>query len=149
MIRHATTADIPAMLSLGRAMHAESPQFRAYSWSDSKMAALIEGLIQHQDGLAVVATDGGRVVGGVLGIITEQFFSYDRLAQDYAIFVEPGRRGAHVGRELVEAFKTWARHMKVPAVLGVSTGIKVEATCQLLESCGFERFGYLYAMKDD
>ena len=32
----------------------------------------------------------------------------------------------------------------VPATIGVSTGVEVEATGMMLESCGFDRYGALY-----
>lgn len=144
MIRFATDADIPAMLELGEAMHRESPKFAGVAWSNAKTGELLETLINGVDGLALVAEVDGVIVGGFLGGIFEHFFSFERYAQDYALFVAPDRRGALVGKQLLERFKAWARDRGVPAELGISTGIAVEQTGRLFEACGFERYGYLY-----
>lgn len=144
MIRSATPADIPTLLALGEAMHRESPQFAPFKWSAHKVSQLIEWLIQDEDGMALVCECDGEIVGGFLCVIAEQFFSFDRFAQDYALFVKPDRRGAHAGKQLIEEFKAWAKAKGVPATLGISTGVNVEASCGLLEACGFVRYGYLY-----
>ena len=144
MIRPATMHDIPALLELGRAMHAESPVFRWFAWSNAKVGELIEWLIASDDGLALVYDDGGAIVAGFLGVITEQFFSHDRFAQDYALFVAPTARGTNIGRKLVLQYRAWAAAAGVPATIGVSTGVEVEATGMMLESCGFDRYGALY-----
>lgn len=150
MIRPATLDDIPRMLELGRAMHAESPVFRPYAWSDDKVRGLIDWLIHDRNGLALVCVDrGGEIIGGFLGVITEQFFSTDQVAQDYALFVDPGRRGALAGKQLLEAFRRWAADRGVPAVMGVSTGVSVEATGRLVEASGFQYFGRLYQFRGE
>lgn len=148
MIRPATATDIPRLLELGEKMHQESPQFAPYAWSAFKVGKLIEWLINEGDGLVLVCEHEGEIVGGFLGVITEQFFSYDRFAQDFALFVLPDRRGAHAGKQLIEGFKAWANLMGVKANIGISTGVNVDSTGRLLEACGFERFGYLYALKE-
>lgn len=144
MIRPATPDDIPHMLALGRMMHAEAPRFRDRTWSDTKVAALIAGLIQLGDGLALVAEHDGEIVGGFLGVICEDFFGPDRMAQDYALFVRPGKRGAMAGAQLVGAFIAWARDRRATPIVGVSTGVDVEKTGRLLEACGLHPFGQLY-----
>lgn len=144
MIRPATITDIPRLLVLGEAMHRESPKFSAAAWSAGKVGELLESLILDPDGLVLVAEVDGELVGGFLGVISEHFFSHDRFAQDFALFVASDRRGAYAGKRLLEGFKAWAQAKGVPAELGISTMVNVEQTGRLFEACGFERYGYLY-----
>lgn len=147
MIRLATHDDIETMLKLGRAMHSESTKFRGFTWSDEKVRNLIGWLIDNEDGFAVVADRNGVVVGGFLGMVIEEYFSYDKRAQDFALFVSQDHRGALIGRQLVKAFAEWGMDRCLSVDIGVSTKVNAEATCKLLEASGFERYGFLYEYK--
>lgn len=143
MIRAATPADIPTMLQLGEAMHAES-RYARHPWNTAKVEALIAGLIESPDGLALVAERDGALIGGFLGSVDEHYFTNARQACDFALFVSPDRRGALTGKQLLAAYVAWARERGADMIqLGITTGVKTEATTMLAEACGFERVGAL------
>lgn len=148
MIRAATIDDIPRMLELGRAMHAES-RYAVLPWNAGKVSHLIGWLIDAPDGLALVAERDGEVIGGFLGSVSEHYFTDARVASDYALFVEPGKRGGIAAARLLEAFTIWARAQDATLTqVGVTTGVNVEATARLFEAAGFAPVGQLFEFKE-
>lgn len=144
MIRAATAADTPAMLVLGRAMHAES-RYAALPWDDAKVAELIGGLIASPDGLALVAEHDGVIVGGFLGAVDAHYFSPAKVATDFALFVAPDRRGGVLGAALLERFVAWAKARGAASVqVGITTGVHPERSARLLRACGFRDVGLLF-----
>lgn len=146
MVRPATFDDIPAMVRLGRQMHGES-RFRPISFSDAKLAATLAGLLTNRM-CVLVAERAGDIVGVFLGVVTEYYFSEEKLAIDLALFVEPTARGGFTGAALVRAFIGWAKGNRIQHVeLGVSTGVMVDETAALFEKLGFKRQGMLFTME--
>lgn len=142
MIRPATEQDIPRLMELGALMHAES-RFRTVEIVPAKLEQTLRAVIAQ--GGAFVAEQDGVVIGGFLGVVTEYFFSHERMACDLAIFVEPDRRGGIVAAGLIRTFRTWAARQGVKHLeLGVSTGVHAEQTGALFERLGLTRQGALY-----
>ena len=143
MLRDATTDDVPALVDLGRVMHAESPTFAALRFDEAKLAATIVHVIQSPDGFARVATDaGGDVVGAMLGLATPHWFSPDRVACDLALFIRPEHRGGMAAVRLLNAYAHWAEDIGAALVMfGVMTGVEPEKTEQLCSRLGWRRGG--------
>lgn len=149
MIRPATPADIPQMLALGEAMHAES-RYARMAWCTPKVCGLLDMLIASDDGLVLVAERGGEIVGGFMGMVSEHYFSRDKVATDFALFIAPDRRGGIAASRLLQAYREWAQARGAVSVqLGVTTGVNTEDTARLFERCGFERVGVLFEFKGD
>ena len=143
--RDATTADLPRLVELGRAMHAESPRFSKLRFSAPKLAEQLCGLIISPDGFLQVVERDGAIVGGLAGAISEHWCSPDKVAFDMALFINPDRRGGMAAAKLVDAFKTWAaENGAVHITLGISTGVMVEETARLYRAIGLKQFGYLF-----
>jgi GNAT superfamily N-acetyltransferase len=144
VIRIATHDDIPSLLELGRAMHAES-RYAVHAWDDEKVAALIGALIATDDGLALVVEFDGVIVGGFLGSIDEHYFTRARVASDFAMFVSPDQRGGHFAVQLLEHYVAWARARGAAMIqVGVTTGVQEAATARLFNRCGFDPVGQLF-----
>lgn len=147
MIRQATTGDIPRMLELGRVMHAES-RYSVHAWNDAKVHALIVQLIESEDGLALVAEHDGEIVGGFIGYVGEHYFTDVLVASDYALFVGMSHRGAMAGKRLIGAYVEWAKSRGAAMIqIGITTGVAVDASSRLVESCGFRNVGNLFEME--
>ena len=148
-IRQADELDLPRLMELGRAMHAEAPTFRGLDFD----AAKVEATLRHamNQGLVLVHVDDeGRIDGGFVGVIVERWFSRSELFTDLALFVEPTRRGGFTACRLLRRVVAWCkeRGLKPEDVqLGVSTGVHAEETGRLFEKLGFERFGGLYRLR--
>ncbi len=146
MIRNATHDDIPTMLELGEAMHAES-RYARYKWSVPKVRELIECLIDSDDGLALVAERDGEIIGGFLGVISERYFSDEKVANDFAMFVSQDKRGGIVAAQLIRAFTAWSTKNGAEPELGITTNVNLEATSRLLEMVGFKQSGNLFVFE--
>lgn len=147
-IRQAAHADIPAIIEMGRALHAESPRFRGDSFSDVKIANRLRQLlgtaVTRGEGGALIAEDGDRLVGLMAGYVAEEFFGYDRIATDYSLYVVPEYRGGTVGVRLIKAFEEWAWKAGATAIQpGISTEIDADRTRGIYERLGYGMFGYL------
>lgn len=147
-------ADIPEMMAMGRALHAESPRYSVLSYSDYKVEQMLQRcivgtLVTEPAGGAFVAVKHGRLVGGIVGFITELFFSYEKIASDHTFYIVPEERGK--GRAavlLVQALEEWAAAQgAVDIVVGTSTRIEPEATASFYEKLGYQRYGYVMMKK--
>lgn len=144
MIRTATAADIPRMLELADAMHAES-RFSLLRFSRAKTGALIEGLIDNPDGLALVAERCGQVIGGFIGFVTPHFCSDDLAAYDFGLFIAPQYRGSRAGFALLKAYAEWANAKGALQInAGITTGVALDASTRLFQAAGFAHVGHLF-----
>lgn len=146
MIRPATIDDLPALMRLAIEMHRES-RFRDWSFDEGKVGTLFLRLIQDADSFVWVAADSaGRAFGAMVGCVFEHWFSTERCAQDFGLFVMPDRRGGLAAFRLVRRYIAWAAERGAREVdLGVNTGVTPEATGRLLECAGLRRVATLYS----
>lgn len=142
MIRPATLDDLPRLLALGRAMHAES-RYSVLSYSADKVLNML--MLVMQRGLVLVAERDGQVIGGFAGIVEPHWFSTDLIATDLALFVEPNKRGGFAAAALVGGFLDWAeqRGAKMTDIL-INTGVRIEATAKLFDRLGGTQAGLIY-----
>lgn len=146
MVRAGTVDDIPALLVLGRAMHAES-RFRTVRYVPERVEATLRAVLGGA-GCIFVAERAGEIVGGFVGLLVPYYFSDEKCASDLAIFVRPDRRGGILAASLIHAYIDWAREQGVRHVeIGVSTGVHPEKTGALLERLGLKPQGGLYVME--
>lgn len=142
MIRNATHDDIPRILELGAMMHMES-RFSVLKYNAGKVAVMCRHLINTDQFSEVVEKDG-VIVGGFIGFVTEHWASSDLIACDCGLFIDPRYRGARDGIRLAKRFKEWAIGKGAKMVtLGINTGVNPENTLKMLETCGYEKCGYL------
>lgn len=146
MIRAATHADIPRLVELGQAMHAES-RFRRYPYEIEDVAHSLAALISSPTvGVVLVEEAGGEIIGGFAGVVAPFFFaSKVKFASDMALFVLPGKRGGMAAAKLVRAFHAWAKEQGASETnLGINTGVHPERTGRFFERLGFKCCGALY-----
>jgi GNAT superfamily N-acetyltransferase len=145
MIRPATEADLPRLIELGEAMHAES-RYCSMQFDTEKVGALLAGLLK--TGFVIVSVKDGRIIGGFVGMISEHWFSREKLATDLALFIEPDARGGTTAWRLVDAFLDWAHLNGAKCIdIGVNTGVHTDRTAQLYERLGGQRVGLLYSFE--
>lgn len=145
--RNAMPVDIDRIVELGGMMHRES-RFRDRNFNHEKVAALVLRMMrQTENCLVIVATtDDGFIIGGLMGMVVEDWFGDDRVVQDLALFIDPEQRGYMAATHLIAAFSEWAQSMGcVETEMGVNTGINPERTGRMFEAVGFRRVGLLYS----
>lgn len=136
MIRPATLADVPRIVDLGAAMHAESI-YRDQPYLPQKVAALMLHLISGA-GVVFVSERDGDVVGGMAGGIAPNWFNDEPIAFEYGLFLAPHARHGITAAKLIRAFCVWAERRGAKRLrVGITTGVQVEGTAALYRSLGF------------
>ena len=144
MIRDATIDDLPALVCLGRAMHAESPRFRKLRYDEQRAEGFLRWLLSGPHGMVAVADIDGRLVGGMAAMCVEHWCSPILVASDVALFVLPEHRGSITAARLIARFRQWARRRgAVLATVGISTGVHVDESQALYLALGAEHVGPL------
>ena len=143
-IRFAQPKDIPALVELGRRMHALT-RFRDQPYSEHKVGRAFEALIGKGEGKYVffVAEDGqARVIGGLIGVLEQQIFADHLVASVMHYDVLPEARMGGYGVRLLKAFEQWARNRKVYEIsLGVNSGAETEKISQFAQRMGYRKVG--------
>lgn len=142
-VRRAVLADIPAIVSMGADMHAESPRFRHLNFNAGKLSGVAKHLIETttDGGVFVAEADGGLV--GMFGfIVVEYFFGLDRVASDLGIYIKPEHRGTSAFPRLLHAFERATDEMGVTdKQVSAVTGVNTERVATALERLGYTRNG--------
>lgn len=142
MIRSATLADVPALVELGRAMHAESPRWQGLEYVPEKVAEFFAILVGSPRGFVRVVDVGGLIVGGIVAAASEHWFSNSLTAFEIAVFVEPAHRGGMSAVRLLKEYRAWAEGLKCyPITAGISTLINQDPTIRLYELVGMRQVG--------
>lgn len=143
MIRFATKEDIPTIIKLGREMHEES-NYASLAYSEEKVKALIENLLEN--GVIFVAERNGEVIGGIMGMTYQPYFSNEKIASDLGLFLAKSSRGLMTAPKLIRMFTNWAEEQ--PGVKqirpGISVGGDVEGVTKLYERCGYKAAGAVF-----
>jgi N-acetylglutamate synthase-like GNAT family acetyltransferase len=145
MIRTATIEDIDRLLELGRMFHAESPEYRDVSFDDTKVRRVLTSMIENPTGVIFVAMQDDCIVGGIVGMLTEYWFSNEKFATDLAVFVDPETRNGIIASKLVIALRIWAtkmgaRELKMP----ITAGINTDGVARLYDALGMRSVGQTF-----
>lgn len=114
-IRFATPADVPALVQLGKHMHAIT-RFRTLDYDEARVAqTLTAALTQSKDRyVCFVADDSqGQVVGGLLAVLEKHIFSQQITASIMHYDVLPEKRMGGYGVRLLKAFEQWCTNRKI------------------------------------
>lgn len=124
MIRLATQADLPELMRLGRAMHAEGPEFGIEPLDEAVAERALGQLIGL--GTLLVAADGAALVGFVAIVVLRRFWTGAEFAEEAALYVAPEWRRAGVGVSLMQAAEAVAGRLGARWLdAGDSSGLKV------------------------
>lgn len=143
MIRPAKVDDITGIIELGKELLDESPVLPPHDPLKARKALAF--FISGARTSVFVAEHDGEIVGFIVGVLDEYWWSEVQYASDAAFYVKPEFRGYAVG--LVKRLVTWAKKFKkVKHIsLGVSSGLETyERTGQLYERLGFKPVGGIH-----
>ena len=152
-LRVASVEDIDQMVQKGMAIHNES-RFVRFDYDEKKLTALLEELIKLSEAgshlCLLMQNTEGVLVGCLIGVIEEYFFTNDKSANSILIWVEPSYRGSGAAIKMLDAFKQWAMKKNAKEInLSVSSGIRMATTDRFFRKCGFVQTGGNYSMKLD
>lgn len=144
MIRTATHHDLKTILEVGRQTIEAAPTYPV-TMDDTKASYIVRRCISDRSMEAFVAEVDGEVVGFILGMQEEHFFSKDWYATDMCFCVLPEHASQAVW--LLRRFIRWAqKNPKVKSImLGVSSGLDIGGRLgKLYEKHGIVSAGGLY-----
>lgn len=145
-IRVAGVDDLANIVALLKEFHHES-SFKDVPFSDRVIGENLTRALSADIACALVAEEGGSLVGFLLGHCTRYFFSESLAAWEEFVFVAPSARGTVVGRMLIRRFVAWARERGAAKVhLGINAGIDPRRSGLFVEKLGFERTGEVFAL---
>ncbi len=143
-IRFATVEDIPALVALGKRMHAIT-RFRAFDYDEQRIAQALRAAFMQGKGRYVcfVAADGeNQVVGALLAVLERHIFSDQIIASVMHYDVLPERRMGGYGLRLIKAFEQWAKNRKVAEIsFGINSGGEHQQVGVFARRIGFEPVG--------
>ena len=148
-VRQLEEKDVAEVLAMARAMHAESPEYRDMDFSDEKVCRMLRAmcgtLLVPASTCALVAEEGGKLIGMMGGFAVEHFFGHDKTASDYVLYVRPEHRRGTAAVRLIRQFEKWAIAQGVRTIVpGVTTGTNNEVASGLYAKLGYERNGYTH-----
>lgn len=142
-LRNATADDIPLLCEIGRRYHAES-SFSYSRYSPFKVSILLARLIQGQ-GCVIVAEKNGVIVGGIAGVVIESWYSTEKIAHDFCIFLDEEHRRGMLAARIIRRFIKWAGDRGANRIqMGITSGIHVERTAKLYAAMGGRLIGTFY-----
>ena len=143
-IRFATPSDVPALVQLGKHMHAIT-RFRKLDYDEARVAqsltaALTQGNARY---VGFVAEDSkGQVVGGLLAVLEQHIFSQQLTASIMHYDVLPEKRMGGYGVRLLKAFEQWSKNRRVAEInFGINS---VDDAQEMRRLGGFaQKMGYV------
>lgn len=143
MIRNATHYDVAVMAEIGRLMHAEGV-FSKFNYDYERVVRLISTLIELDRGIAIVATEGDKIIGGFIGSLDQHWFGNDMQAYDLALFIVPEKRQGLTAVRLIKEYIKQAKALGASQIsIANSTGFEPERVKALFEYTGFKQVGYV------
>lgn len=143
-IRFATVEDIPALVVLGKSMHAIT-RFRSFRYDEEQVAQALRAALGQGKGRYVcfIAEDGKtQIVGALLAVLERHIFTDQITASVMHYDVLPERRMGGYGLRLMKAFEQWARNREVAEIsFGVNSGDAHARIGSFARRIGFEAVG--------
>lgn len=149
-IRIATMDDIPALLELGRSIHATT-RFKQFEYNPKRVADNLTAVIQDKRGTYcfLVAEDStGTAVGGLVGCLERHIFSDEQFVATLVHYdVLPEKRMGGAGLRLLSAFRQWAENRGAFELsAGISSGADLDKMDRFMRRLGFQQTGGNYSL---
>ncbi len=146
-IRFATLQDVPALVELGRQMHAIT-RFQAFRFDgDQVNQALAAMLTKGRDRYVLLVAVNGQdaVLGGLLAVLERHLFSQQLTASIMHYDVLPQYRMGGYGLRLLRAFEQWCKNRKVVEInFGINSGVDTDRVGRFARKLGYQKTGENY-----
>lgn len=143
-IRFATVDDIPALVALGKRMHAIT-RFRVFRYDEERVTKALRSAfgVGKDRYVCFVAEDGEKQVTGVLLAVLERHIFTDQVTASIMHYdVLPERRMGGYGLRLIRAMEQWAANRKVAEIsFGINSGDNFERVGAFARRIGFTCVG--------
>lgn len=106
-LRDATLDDVPRLVAMGQHFLHSTPYRSVITDNPAQMSAMATMLITSENGLLLVADEGGVIVGMIGVFLYAHHLSAERIAGEVFWWVEPSKRGS-LGIRLLRGAERWA-----------------------------------------
>ena len=142
-MREIQEKDITSLVDIGERMH-NTGSFKNIKYNKDKLFKLAFSSIGSERRVWLVAEDENGYIGMMGGFINEYYFSDEKYAADYLIYIPEERRGGKAAIKLLDAFEKWAKKRDVKEIrLGTANGTKPEEVKKFYEWRKYDFIGYL------
>jgi hypothetical protein len=143
MIRKATLSDVASIEELGLRLKMKTP-YALWPYDRERALKQIRNCISSPIACAFVAEANEMLVGVILGVAQEMWFSKSRCASDLMFYSE--RAGA--GYWLLRRFMAWAWGITSvkQILLGQSSGLDIDMVERMYMRLNFRKVGGLYEL---
>ena len=145
MIRPAIYDDLEELLLLFSDTHTELEWYRQFPFSVERVADVLIALIDDENGIvSVYEGEDGKVIGVIIGMIDQLWFSTAKYAVDMALVVNRKNRFERIGYKLLKHF---INYVKEKGVNNIATSLNGEQDNKKYEKL-LTRLGYQYHGKN-
>lgn len=145
--RYAHAYDLPRVIKMSEAAHAESPRYLRAPFNRAKVDALAESYLAGGPLIVLVADRRQpdmetQLAGYLFGLVTPHYFSDALTASSVSLYVSPEHRGSSAAYRLLQHFEQIARvRGATEVVLGGSSGLFISETTRLYHKLGYTDLG--------
>lgn len=143
-IRFATVQDLPALVEVGRRMHALT-RFKAFDFDAARVELGLRQLLENGQNkyVCLLAQDtAGQVVGALIAVLEQHMFSAQLTASVMHYDVLPEKRMGGHGVRLLKAFEQWCKNRKVVEInLGINSLTEMDSVGQFVRKMGYSKTG--------
>lgn len=138
MIRHAESADIPALVAMGERFFAASGYAEITTFDQLSAARTFENLINNPDGLILIYEQDGEPVATAAALLFPFFFNaHHRHGQEFFWWCDPVARG-RAGPALLAALEAWAIENGAQSLaLAALASMRPDAVGRLYQRAGY------------
>lgn len=141
-IRTLGVTDFDAAVDLARHFHAASA-YAHLPLSLAKVDAIVEAALRDPNRICIVLASQpeDRIVGYLMAVVHEHYFSQALTCSDLGFWIEPGYRNLFAARDMLGKLERWAFGVKkvTDISLGISSGIADLAILRFYQRLGYTR----------
>lgn len=132
-----TINDIKEVASLAERFHGESI-YKDLDYDLCKFSAVLKQIVEMDNQIGIVYIVNNVIVGAMAGYTSEYFFSKDKIAGEYGVFIDKNYRGGYAVIKMIKHFEHWAIGQGAKIIqLGVSANINADKVGRLYQKLGY------------
>ena len=133
------------MVVIADYMHGQT-NFASLAFDQEKVFRQIKVMLTDpQKWYCKAAVKDGLIIGGMLGFVTETFYSQERAAYEMVVMVLPEYRGSRAAWLLIKDFTAWGEQAGAKQIrVGVGTGPTGYGATRIYAKLGYDTVGFTH-----
>ena len=120
-VRTAAVEDIPSYMDLAEAFVATTPVSHLVPFDREATAAFVEGALNNENMIVLVAEDAGELIGITAAIAYPMYFNPAKLvAQELWWYIKPDARGGAASKLLFQEIEKWGKSKQAEAMFMIA-----------------------------